>query len=63
MDFEQLAKHLKIYAEGGGDLSYQQQPSGVKTKDFSMDAGVEASIPIDKLIQEAMLRLSASGYA
>ena len=63
MDFEQLAKYLKVYAEGGGDLSYQQQPSGVKTKDFSMDAGVEASIPIDKLIQEAMLRLSASGYA
>ena len=63
MDINKIAEFLKIYAQGGGDLSYQNQPDGFKTKDFSMDAGAEASIPIDKLIADAMLRLSASGYA
>lgn len=60
---EMIARYLTINARGGGNPMFTTDDQGVQTRGMDMSGNVEARIPMDKLIADAILKMRAGGYA
>ena len=58
-----IAQYFDIGIRGGGNPVYTTPDNkGLRTKDFNISGNVQANIPMDKLINDAILNLRASGF-
>ena len=57
-----IARYLIVNLQGGGNPMYETDEMGVKSKGMDISGNVQAKIPLDKLISDAILKLNASGF-
>jgi|VirMetMinimDraft_7_1064189.scaffolds.fasta_scaffold17218_2 hypothetical protein len=57
-----LSKYFRIHAQGGGNPMQSVGSEGVRRGGYNLGGGVEARIPIDPLMKDALLNLEAGGY-
>jgi len=60
---EMIARYLTINARAGGNPMYSTDQQGVQTRNMDISGNVEARIPMDQLIADAILKMRAGGYA
>lgn len=58
-----LGDLLSIQGSGSASPMHEVGEDGVRQGGYNINGRAEASVPIDPLIRDAMLRLSAGGYA
>jgi|TARA_R110000803_G_scaffold184251_1_gene246598 hypothetical protein len=59
---EALKKYIRIHGQGGGQPMTDVGEEGVRHGGYNLSGGVEARIPIDMLMKDALLGLEAGGY-
>jgi len=58
-----IAQYLDINMQGGGNPTYAAPDTmGVREKGMDISGNVQANIPMDQLINDAILKLRASGF-
>lgn len=57
-----IGDYLTLSGSGGGSPMHSVGDDGVRQGSWSASGDVEARIPIDMLIKDAMIRLQAGGY-
>ena len=58
-----IGKYLSVNMQGSGNPMQSMGNQGVKGSNYQIDGSMEARIPINKLIEDAMLRLNMGGFA
>ena len=61
-DNRSLLDYLALSGSGSWKPMYTEDANGVRQRGFSMNGRAQANIPIDPLLKDAILRLSAGGY-
>ena len=57
-----IGDYLKLQGQGSWNPVYTKGENGVRQRGFNFSGNAQANIPIDPLLEDAMLRLSAGGY-
>ena len=57
-----ISDYLAINGSGSWNPGYYEDQNGVRKKGFNFSGDAQANIPIDPLIQDALLRLSVGGF-
>ena len=57
-----IGDYLKIQGGGSWNPLYTKDDDGVRQRGFNFSGGAQARIPLDPIIEDAMLRLSVGGY-
>lgn len=60
---DMISKYLTMYASGGGNPMRSVGNQGVRESNYGFNGSAQANIPINKLIEDAMLRLNIGGFA
>jgi len=60
---QSISDYLSINGSGSGSPMRDVGSDGVRQGGFSGAGGIEAKIPVDKIIEDVILRLQAGGYA
>lgn len=58
-----LGKYFSIFGEGSGSPMRDIGTEGLRKGDWNIGGKAEARIPLDPILKDALLRLSAGGYA
>ena len=58
-----INKYITLRMQGSGNAMRPTGSEGVRQSNFQVECDIEARIPIDKLLQDTLLRLKAGGYA
>ena len=59
---DELGKYFRIHAGGSGSPMREVGKDGVRVQNYGFSGGAQARIPIDSLIDEALLTLEAGGF-
>ena len=60
---DMISKYLSVSASGGGNPMSSVGNQGVMESNYGFNGSAQANIPINKLIEDAMLRLNIGGFA
>jgi hypothetical protein len=61
-DNQSILDYLALSGSGSWNPIYTEDANGVRQRGFSMNGRAQANIPIDPILEDAILRLSAGGY-
>ena len=58
-----LSNYLSVDGSASGNPMRRVGSEGVKERNFEFEGGAEARVPIDNIIQDALIRLAVDGFA